>query len=289
MTDQQHPTHRELPEHIKQALLRGAGGRTDTAGQAWEGRDLSGEGNPLHRFDGDDGAVDPMLDLALEGLVLGMNGEEAVVEALADARVFVPVIAETGETHVGEHGEIEDKEADMALVMISAPDGRKALPVFSTVDRLTDWHPDARPVAVYAPRAALSAAAEDAQLLVLDPGAEITFVVRRPAVWALAQQRTWVPSYRDESLAEPLQAVADMFDEVAGLVLEPGPGVASRTRDGRPVAGGGHGPELGLTVVLEPSVPDDDVATVVGRVQGALADVEHLQEAADSLTLGVRK
>jgi hypothetical protein len=243
----------------------------------------------LHQFDGDDGAADPMVDLALEGLALGMNGEEAVVEALADARVFVPVVAQTGETHIGEHGEIEDKEADMALVMISAPDGRKALPIFTTVDRLTGWHPEARPVAVYAPRAALSAVAEDAQLLVLDPGADITFVVRRPAVWALAQQRAWVPSYRDESLAAPLQDVADRFDEVSGLVLEPGPGVASLTREGKPMAGGGHGPELGLTIVLEPSVPDDAVATIVGRVQEALADVVALQEAADSLTLGVRK
>jgi hypothetical protein len=288
----QHPRnagHRELPEHIKAALLHGAGGSTDTAGQAWQGRDLSGGGNPLHRFDGDDGAADPMVDLALEGLALGMNGEEAVVEALADARVFVPVVAQTGETQVGEHGEIEDKEADMALVMISAPDGRAALPIFTTVDRLTTWHPEARPVAVYAPRAALSAVAEDAQLLVLDPGADVTFVVRRPAVWALAQQRAWVPSYRDESLAAPLQDIADRFDEVSGLVLEPGPGVASVTRDGRPMAGGGHGPELGLTIVLEPFVPDAEVATVVGRVQEALAQVPALQEAADSLTLGVRK
>jgi hypothetical protein len=31
------------------------------------------------------------------------------------------------------------------------------------------------------------------------------------------------------------------------------------------------------------------VATIVGRVQEALADVVALQEAADSLTLGVRK
>jgi hypothetical protein len=105
----------------------------------------------------------------------------------------------------------------------------------------------------------------------------------------LAQQRAWVPSYRDESLAAPLQDVADRFDEVSGLVLEPGPGVASLTREGKPMAGGGHGPELGLTIVLEPSVPDDDVATIVGRVQEALADVVALQEAADSLTLGVRK
>jgi hypothetical protein len=280
---------KELPEHIKAALLRGAGGATDTAGQSWEGRDLSGEGNPLHRHDGDDGTADACLELALEGLYAGMNGEEAIVEALADARVFVPVIAQTGETVVGAHGEIEDKEADMALVMISAPDGRKALPIFSAVDLLTQWHPEARPVAVYAPRAALSAAAEEAQLLVLDPGAEITFAVRRPAVWALAQQRRWVPSYKDETLLPALQSVADATDGVSGLVLEPGPGVASRARDGRLLEGGGHGPELGITIIVGPELTDEDVPGLVAKVQDALGEIEALREAADSVTMGVRR
>lgn len=291
MSDQQAKTQgkRQLPEHIKAALLRGAGGGSDSAGQEWDGRDLSGAGNPLHQHDGDDGRAHPMLELALEGLYAGMNGEEAVIEALADARVFVPVVAQSGESVMGAHGELADKEADMALVMISAPDGRSALPVFSAVEHLTAWHPQARPVAVYAPRAALSAVAEDAQLLVLDPGAEITFVVRRPAMWALAQQRAWVPSYRDESLVAPLQGIADAMEEVSGLVLEPGPGVASRARDGRTLPGGGHGPELGLTVLLENSVPDDDVPQILARVQGALAQVDALRESADSLTIGLRK
>lgn len=282
-------TQRELPEHIKAALLRGAGGRTDTAGQEWEGRDLSGDGNPLHRFDGDDGAPDPAVQAALDALLEGTGLEEDVVAALANARVFVPVVAQTGETVVGESGLVEDKEADMALVMIAAPDGRMALPVFASVDRLTAWHPQARPVAVYAPRAALSAAAEDAELLVLDPGADVTFVVRRPAVWALAQQRAWVPSYRDESLAEPLQELAESLEGVSGFVLEPAPGVASRARDGRVLSGGGHGPELGLTIVVDDSVTEDALPGFIAGVQRALSELTPLREAADSLILGVRQ
>lgn len=280
---------RQLPEHIRAALLRGAGGASDSAGQSWEGRDLSGEGNPLHQHDGDDGLANAGLQAALDALHAGTAGEEGVVAALADARVFVPVIAQSGDTVVGPHGEIEDKEADMALVMIAAPDGRQALPIFSNVDRLTSWHPQARPVAVYAPRVALSAVAEDAQLLVLDPAADVTFVVRRPAVWALAQQYEWVPSYRNEALLEPLQALADATEGVNGLVLEPGPGVATRARDGRVLAGGGHGPELGLTIVIAAAVPDDAVPFLVGRVQEALSQIEVLRESADSLTMGVRK
>ena len=43
----------------------------------------------------------------------------------------------------------------MALVTLKAPDGRLAMPVFTSAAALAAWHPEARPVAVYAARAAL--------------------------------------------------------------------------------------------------------------------------------------
>lgn len=281
------PGSKALPAHIQQALLVGAGGASDTAGQSWEGRDLSGEGNPLHQFDGDDGLPNEALQEALDALKAGYGPEDDVVEALADARVFVPIVAQTGHTEIGEHGHLVEKEADMALVMIAAPDGRTALPVFSSVDRLTDWHPEARPVAVYAPRAALSAVDEGAQLLVLDPGANVTFVVRRPAVWALAQQRVWLPSYRDDSLAAPLQEAVSHVDVVGALILGPADGIASRAEDGTVMRGGGHGPELAVTVVVNNTVTDQDVSRIVSEVRTAVEGTQEVQEKADSLTIRV--
>ena len=281
------PGSKALPAHIQQALLAGAGGASDTAGQSWEGRDLSGEGNPLHQFDGDDGLPNEALQEALDALKAGYGPEDDVVEALADARVFVPIVAQTGHTEIGEHGHLVEKEADMALVMIAAPDGRTALPVFSSVGRLTDWHPEARPVAVYAPRAALSAVDEGAQLLVLDPGANVTFVVRRPAVWALAQQRVWLPSYRDDSLAAPLQEAVSHVDGVGALILGPADGIASRAGDGTVMRGGGHGPELAVTVVVNNTVTDQDVSRIVSEVRTAVEGTQEVQEKADSLTIRV--
>ena len=281
------PGSKALPAHIQQALLAGAGGASDTAGQSWEGRDLSGEGNPLHQFDGDDGLPNEALQEALDALKAGYGPEDDVVDALADARVFVPIVAQTGHTEIGEHGHLVEKEADMALVMIAAPDGRTALPVFSSVDRLTDWHPEARPVAVYAPRAALSAVDEGAQLLVLDPGANVTFVVRRPAVWALAQQRVWLPSYRDDSLAAPLQEAVSHVDGVGALILGPADGIASRAGDGTVMRGGGHGPELAVTVVVNNTVTDQDVSRIVSEVRTAVEGTQEVQEKADSLTIRV--
>lgn len=277
---------RHLPGHIAAALAR-AGSAADSAGRPWEGRDLSGDGNPLHRFDTDEGQPDPGVAAALASLVAGTGTEASVHGALATARVFAAVVASLAEGGIGPHGFAEDKEADMALVTVAAPDGRKALPVFTSVERLEAWHPHARPVAVFAPRAALSAVAEGAELLVLDPGAEFTFVLRRPAVWALAQQREWIPSYADATLVEEVQRAAEGLAVVRGIALSAGAGVASNTAAGRVVAGGGPGPELRLTLSLAPGLPAEAVRETVSELNGRLAGSTRFAEAVDSIEVKV--
>ncbi|WP_258935000.1 hypothetical protein [Nesterenkonia pannonica] len=49
----------------------------------WEGRDLSGEDNPLHTFDGDDGLTAPAVAEAREALIAGAADEAGFVRALA--------------------------------------------------------------------------------------------------------------------------------------------------------------------------------------------------------------
>lgn len=281
------PSGRHLPGHIAAALAR-AGNAADSAGQPWEGRDLSGDGNPLHQFDADDGRADPAVADALAGLVAGTGSEAGVHHALADARVFVAVVASLAEGGLGEHGFAEDKEADMALVTVAAPDGRKALPVFTSVERLEAWHRDARPVAVFAPRAALSAVSEGAQLLVLDPGADFTFVLRRPGMWALAQQREWTPSYADAALVEEVERAAEGLAPVRGIAISAGSGVASMHADGRAVAGGGPGPELRLTLSLAPGLPAEAVRETVSELNGRLAASTRFAESVDSVEVKVR-
>ncbi|MEE1621985.1 SseB family protein [Zafaria sp. Z1313] len=277
---------RHLPGHIEAALRR-AGGAADSAGQPWSGRDLAGEGNPLHAFDADDGLPDAGYEAAVAALVAGTGDEAGVVSSLATARVFVPVLASLAEGGLGEHGFAEDKEADMALVTITAPDGRAALPVFSGVDRLRAWHPQARPVAVFAPRAALSAVSEGAQLLVVDPGSDVTFVVRRPAVWSLAKQRPWVPGYADGRHAALFEGLVDQEPDVIGLTAAPGRGVASRTASGAVVAGGGSGPEVRLEIAFAQGTTPERARAAVARIQERLRGDTAFSEGVDSLELAL--
>ena len=296
----------QLPGHIQAAIDRNlsrqhrdAFGRpTDSAGTAWEGRDLSGTGidgssNPLHAFDTDDGLEDEAWTKVRQDLIDGNADEKDVFKVLENVRVFaavVPTVAETtSHTHHDEHGHAHtiesDKESDVALVSLKSADGRGTLPVFTSIPKLTAWHKDARPVAVWMPRACLSAVDEGNELVVIDPGAHVTYVVRRPEVYALAQQKDWTPSYEDVQIARELSALTDLVPGLKQLAMAPGRGVATQTSDGTVIAGGGAGPELAL--VATPHDPTDAVGNklMLSTLQSLIADQELLAHRADTVEI----
>ncbi|GAA4656116.1 SseB family protein [Arthrobacter cryoconiti] len=283
-----------LPGHIA-AALAGSGGATDSAGQPWAGRALP-DGQKYHSFEADDGAADARYIGAVAQLVAGQGSEREVVAALAQARVFIPIIATLAEETVSANGLVSDKESDMALVTIQAPDGRRALPAFTNVSALADWHPQARPVAVYAARAALSAVAEEAQMLVLDPGSDQPFVVRRPAMWALAQQQDWLPSYLDTAVAAVLDAsVAALGNSaVVSIFATPGPGIQAHWGEKNepsrpPVCGGGAGPELEVKITLEPGLDQMALEAILATLQDIWARNEHFARVVDSVQIRLQQ
>lgn len=301
---------RHLPGHIQAAIDRNLarqhrddqGRPADSAGVAWEGRDLRGPGiegsaNPLHAFDHDDGTADPAWAAVLGRLAQGEADEADVVRTLSRMRVFaavVPTVAETSEHehsgHDHEHGETlhGDKAADVALVSLQSRGGRRALPVFTSVPALTSWNPQARPVAAWMPRACLSAVDEGNELVVVDPGAETTFVVRRPAVWALGQQQDWTPSYQDPSLARAVGSVVDLVPGLERIGLAPGAGVATQTASGQVLPGGGAGPELKIVAFPEPGMDEAGMRLMAATLQQLLGEIPTLAERADSVEITVQ-
>ncbi len=185
----------------------------------------------------------------------------------------MPVVAVLGDSETSSlTGLTSDKSADMALVTLTAPDGRQALPVFSGTQALSAWDARARPVPVATRRAALSAVEEGCQLLVVDP-AGAAVVVPRPALWALAQGEVWLASPRHPDVA------AAVHGAVAG---EPAV-VSARTEPGtRP---GGGGAELVVVLAVRPGLDRPGVDALVQRVSAALAAHEAVAERVDSITL----
>lgn len=168
------------PEHVH------GHGAADSAGQPWAGRSFTP--NPAA---GDDGSADAALIAALNGFRAGTARPEDVVEAFRSARLLIPLLAHAGEIGTAPDGHLVDKTQELSIVTVAAPDGRRVLPAFTSVATMSAWDPQARPVPAAGPRVALAAASEQTELIVIDPTAPTEFVLRRPAVYALATGEPW--------------------------------------------------------------------------------------------------
>lgn len=182
-------------------------------------------------FAGDDGSADPRLRAALDAIADKPARHPDVLFALASARVLVPVVAvhpASGQRSGRRDGAAPAPAASMALVTVLGRDGRAALPVFTSIATLAEWRADARPVPVPAQRAALSAYAEQAPVLLVDPAGPVPFVVEGEALRALAQGGVRRPLYADEEAAALLaQATTDLVG-LAAARFEPAAGADAR-------------------------------------------------------------
>ena len=193
-------------------------GLTDSAGQPWAGKAI-----PSHGFAGDAGQADAVLLDALRVAqeLPSAEAEQAVMEHVARVRWLVPVVAVAAEVdESGDH--VVETRTDMATVTLIAPDGSRALPVFTSLASLAAWDATARPVPVRAAAAAQAAISEECSVLLVDVGSEHATVLRPSMLWALAQERSWVPSHRDEHVASAVATAVRPEHSVADHRLEPG-------------------------------------------------------------------
>lgn len=190
---------------------------TDSVGVPWEGRSLA-ENPHAH----DDGSADPRLLESLMNFSAGTNEVADVIHALVNARLLVPLVANLGETGQGEHGLKVDKSAELSIVTVQAPDGQSALPVFSSVSAMSLWNPAARPVPNNTRSIALAAASEGNTRLVLDPMSATEFVLRRPAIAAIAQGLSWQPPEKNSAVIQVVEEALSIFEEVSNFELTSG-------------------------------------------------------------------
>jgi hypothetical protein len=245
----------------------------DSAGVPWEGRSF--EPNP---HTADDGSADPALLGALHRFRAGEGSQVEVVDAFRAARVLIPLIAEKGEEGVAPSGLVVDKTQELSIVTVAAPDGRRVQPVFSSVEAMRKWDAAARPIPVPALRAALAASAEDTDLIVLDPTSDTEFVIRRPAVWAIAQEIPWEPSFLSPEVFSALQE--SIGQELAVIDVA----VAAGDPDARL-----RGPELVVVLELVDGLEREVLDAVLGRLAQRWASDDRIAVLADSLTVKLRR
>lgn len=267
--------HRTLPAHFREKSRF-----SDTAGTPWAGRDYAES-----PFPGDDGSTPSVVAEALRGVAEGRDPlRRDLVAALAASRLLVPIMAVATEEGTTAHGLTGDNGADMAMVSITAPDGTRVLPVFTSVGQLSRWQRSARPVPTLTAQAAQAAVQEGITELLLNPAAgalERTaptagiedlagpILLQRSILWALAQGRAWQPPHEDAELAAELEQIAQLLGAaVNGLSAQPG----KRT-------------ETMLLVRLEPGLTAPQVQGIVQQLSAEVAASVLIAERISSLTL----
>jgi len=240
---------------------------SDSAGMPWEGRHFEHT-----ESSDDDGSAPEKLVEAIRRFHAADLGEADVVDALRESRLLIPLVAVLGADGVNEHG--HDKSQELSIVTVAGPDGRTVLPAFTSVDAMKRWNPDARPVPATAGRVALAAASENTDLVVLDPLSDTEFVLRRPALWALAQSRPWSPSYADTEVLSAFMDAAEPEPSIVAVQLAPGdPG--SRLA----------GPELIVQLSLAPGLDQGALDAVLSRLQERWASTELIADRVDSMRI----
>jgi hypothetical protein len=242
---------------------------SDSAGVPWEGRELE-----ENRFSGDDGFAPEEFITAMSGFRAGDLGQADVVDALRVSRLLVPLVAQLGESEIGANGLKVDKSAELSIVTVKAPDDQEALVVFSSVDAMQRWNPSARPVPTDAIRVCLAAASQLSTRVVIDPGSETEFVIRRPAIARIAQSLDWQPAELNSSVRGVIERSVASESEVVDFEL--------RSADPEAKLAGA---ELEVALKLVNGSSPADVRQLLERVSKYWAESEEFALAVDSVSI----
>lgn len=229
---------------------------TDSAGVPWDGRSFE-----QNRFASDDGSTPRVIQEALDSH-LQLNNLELVVESLRGQRLLIPLLATLRESEIGQHGQVVDKSADLAIVAVATPDEKTAIPVFTSVAEMTKWKKDARPVPVESERVAIAAISEGHERIILNP-ASAAIAIRRPALAAIAQQINWTAPEKNVSVQTQVAEAISASSAVRGFEL----------KSGDP-AGKLSGAELKVVLQIQPGLNQVELTNELSKVAAVLGTDE---------------
>lgn len=245
---------------------------TDSAGKPWEGRSFE-----QNAFSADDGRAPEALIESIGAFRKGKLPASEVVNQIRTTRLLVPLLAQLGQSEVGAHGQTVDKSAELSIVTVKSPDDQDALVVFSSVAAMNLWNPSARPVPTDAIRVMLAAASQMATRVVLDPGSETEFVIRRPAIAKIAQSLDWLAPELNEAVAKVVEGSIQGENLVLDFELS--------TQDPQSRL---QGAELEVLLQLTPKAEPAEVRELIERVSTRWSKSEEFASSVDSVAIKLR-
>jgi SseB protein N-terminal domain len=209
------------------------------------------------RYRDDVGEASPVVAAAMAAYADGTGCEHAVLLALADSRLLVPVMPMPGEEIAA--AEETPHGSEMATPALVGRDGRRALVAFTSTDAVRRWQPAARPVPVAAV-AVFRSAAEDSSAVVVDIAGPVPLAVEGTRLAALAGGGPLPRMHEDP----------DVWQLIATAAGRVAPGI--RVRLSAPPPGAEFTLELAPPPGVPGLVPEDVAASVARAVREQLAD-----------------
>jgi SseB protein N-terminal domain len=157
-----------------------------------------------------------------------------------------------------------EKSSDMALPTLIGRDGRRALPVFTSLESLARWQPSARPVPADA-ALVWRTAVEDSCAVVIDVAGPVPLAVEGARLTALAQGDPVPEPHEDPDVQSAVGAV--ITEALAGL---PAPGVPAPDVPptgalvGFALHPGVEGGDLLIELAVAPMIDAESLAARVG-------------------------
>jgi hypothetical protein len=243
----------------------------DSSGVPWEGRSF--QPNP---HAGDSGETPPDVAAAIIAFRDGSGTFAQLANTLAESRALIPLVTHAGDEFDADNPVMEDKIQELAVVTLAGPNGENVYPAFTSAEAMRAWKADARPIPIEFRRVALAAAGEGVDRIVVNPGSD-QIVVRRPAVWAIAQGETVVSPWESDAVLAEVRAALGTIEQVLDVSLEP-----------VDVHATGLGPELRLVATLVAGLDEMTVKSLVEEIQSRAVSSLLLAKKVDSLEIALR-
>lgn len=264
------------------------GGAADSAGFPWAGRTFD---HHETAFSGDDGATPPEFVQRLQALreiAAALVDGNATISALAQVhtdamltlsgcRVLVPLLAEAGDLGLTPEGRVVEKTQELSIVTVAGPDGRRVMPVFTSIETMRTWNPEARPIPVPMPQAAVAAAQEHTDLIIVNPGTpELELGVRRTQLEDVALARPVSLAWNDTRVEAAFQTSVESEARIHRLVVVPA------DPNARLLA-----PEIDVVLEVQPGLSETELNATLLPLQTSWASDRTIAELVDSLRIRI--
>ena len=156
----------------------------------------------------DKGDADPVLLALLQNKADGF--EKSVFNRLVHSRLIGAIVAK------------KDENVEMMQALFSSNDGRVAMPVFTSLDELTKWNKEARPLPLIANDFAQQTIDQELDAIIVDIASDHRFVIKGYMLSCLAKNQDWNYPHQDLEVIETIERICQRLENVSKIEITMG-------------------------------------------------------------------